>query len=77
MEAEVNGKDDLTTTLEDEIEEGHVGCTCPLCDNEILDSDSFITVCAHGNRYLAHAFCVEALSMGDDEELATAAPARG
>jgi hypothetical protein len=51
--------------LSEQIEEGHAGCLCPLCDNPIDADDKYKVVNAHGNVYLVHADCVE---LEDDEE---------
>ena len=32
---------------------------CPLCDNEIEESDSYVLVKSNGMLSLAHTFCVE------------------
>ena len=32
---------------------------CPLCDNEIEESDSFVLAKSNGMLSLAHTFCVE------------------
>lgn len=45
--------------ISDKIDEGHPGCLCPLCDQEILSFEAATIADAHGSQYLVHTSCLE------------------
>lgn len=54
--------------LETEIEEGHGGCVCPLCDDAVLKHDAHVVVIAHGCKYIVHDACVALLEQEDEDD---------
>jgi hypothetical protein len=47
--------------LEDHIEEGHVGSTCPLCDTPVGSEEKHRVVVAHDHKFIIHSDCLEDL----------------
>lgn len=54
------------TQPDDAIEEGHAGCLCPLCDNEICAWEAHTVLVAHGSKYIVHQICFDALADAED-----------
>jgi hypothetical protein len=54
--------------LETEVDEGHGGCVCPLCDNAVMKWEPHEVVVAHGCKYIVHKDCVVQLDRETEDE---------
>jgi hypothetical protein len=44
--------------LEHEIDEGHPGSLCPICDSVIMEGEDVTVIVAHKCQWLVHSDCI-------------------